>query len=114
MELWSSFKPDEGVFTGKALQFGTSYYTLTITLNVALTGLICTRLLSHSRYVRDSALGPGGSDVYDRIISVLIEAAVPYTLLGIAFLIPYAMSSQLAIAFGEVWGSVVVCYIGGF
>lgn len=114
VELLSSFEPANGVFVGKALKFGTAYYTVTIILNVSMTALICARLTYHSRYVRNTVLGPGGSEVYDRIAAILIEAAVPYTLLGIAFLIPYAMSSDLAIAFGEVWGAVVVRGISRF
>lgn len=106
--LFSSFIKTQSLFTGEAIKFGTAYYTVTITLNFTLTTLICSRLIWRWRYIRSTALSSGGFDIYDRIVAIMIEAAVPYTLLGIAFLIPYAMENPIAVAFGEIWGAVVV------
>lgn len=108
IELVSSFEPNDSLFAGKAIKFGTAYYAITIALNVTTTVLICCRLLTYSRYIRDTPLGSRGSEVYDRIITIFIEAAIPFTLLGVTFIVPYAMSNDIAIAFADVWISVMV------
>lgn len=41
---------------------------------------------------------------------MLIESAAPYSMAGVMFLVPYAISAPTAIAFGEVWGKMGVGY----
>jgi len=107
--------PGGQTFSGKTLDFGTPLYSMAISLNIILTSLICGRLLYISKWVRQ-VLGPESAAVYTGVIAILIESAVPYSVCGIIFLIPYVRGSQTSVAFAQVWGKVtclapqLICY----
>lgn len=46
--------------------------------------------------------------MYTSVASMLIESALPYTAVGIMFLVPYALGSGTAIGFGQVWAKLTV------
>ncbi|TFK32146.1 hypothetical protein BDQ12DRAFT_775032 [Crucibulum laeve] len=98
-------KPGGNFFGGKAINFGTPYYAITISMNILITLLICLRLRYQSKSVR-RALGKDDAKIYTSVSTMLIESAAPYTLVGIMFLIPYARGSQIAISFGQVWAKL--------
>lgn len=108
IELVLAGKPGGNFFHGKTINFGTPYYTITIALNIIVTLLIVFRLQKLSRAV-SQALGRDTAKMYTSISSILIESAAPYSLVGIMFLIPYAMKSPTAISFGQVWAKITVC-----
>jgi len=101
-ELTASFTPGGSVFHGLGVSYGMPYYTITIGLNAIVTGLICYRLLSVSKQL-ESSLGKEHSKTYTNVIAIMIESALPFTLLGIATIIPYALQHDTAIAIGQVW-----------
>jgi len=102
LELITSFTPGGFFFGSKSVNFGTPYYSLTIGLNIFVTAFICFRLLSLSRLVRDT-MGPENAKLYTGIASVLVESALPYSLCGIMFLVPYARGNLVSVALGQVW-----------
>jgi len=101
--LISSGTPGGKFFSGKAVDFGTPFYSMAIALNIILTMLICGRLLHISRWVRKT-LGHDASDLYTNVMSIMIESALPYSLCGIMFIIPYVRGSDTSIAFAQMWG----------
>jgi hypothetical protein len=105
IELLLAGKPGGNFFHGKTINFGVPYYTITISLNIFITGLICFRLLKLGKAV-SKALGAESARMYTSVASMLIESAAPYSMVGLMFLIPYAMGSGTAIAFGQVWAKV--------
>jgi hypothetical protein len=107
IELVLAGKPGGNFFHGKTINFGTPYYTITIALNIIVTLLIVFRLQKLSRAV-SQALGRDSARMYTSVSSILIESAAPYSLVGIMFLIPYAMGSATAISFGQVWAKLTV------
>jgi hypothetical protein len=107
IELVVAFKPGGNFFGGKTIDFGVPYYALTIALNVIITTLICARLWKLGNAVR-KALGRESARMYTSVASMLIESAAPYSLVGIMFLVPYAMHSGTAIGFGQVWAKLTV------
>jgi hypothetical protein len=109
VELVGAFTPSGNFFGGRALIFGTTYYAMSISLNIILTLLICARLVYLSRIMRATF----GSDhenarLYTGIAAMMAESAAPYTLVGIMFLIPYARQSQVSNAFGQVYAKLAV------
>lgn len=46
--------------------------------------------------------------MYTNVVAILVESAASYSLVGIAFLIPYAMGSDTAIGIGQVWAKLAV------
>lgn len=107
MQLVGSFTPGGNFFGGRAVVFGTTYYGLSIGLNIILTLLICARLLHLSRRAR-ATLGDEDARLYTGLIVLMVESAAPYALVGIMFLVPYARGSPTATAFGKVYAKVAV------
>ncbi|KAF8167189.1 hypothetical protein B0H34DRAFT_4215 [Crassisporium funariophilum] len=107
IELVLAGKPGGDFFHGQTINFGTPYYTITICLNIIVTILICARLIKLGKAV-SKALGKESARMYTSVASMLIESAAPYSLVGIMFLIPYAMGSGTAISFGQVWAKLTL------
>ncbi|KAJ3515206.1 hypothetical protein NLJ89_g1906 [Agrocybe chaxingu] len=107
LELVLAANPGRDFFQGKNINFGTPYFSLVIALNLVITILICTRLTKLSKMVSRN-LGSDSARTYTSIVSMLIESAAPYSLVGILFLIFYAAGSTTAIssAFGQVWAKL--------
>ncbi|EIM88470.1 uncharacterized protein STEHIDRAFT_167753 [Stereum hirsutum FP-91666 SS1] len=96
--------PGGFILDGKSENFGVPWVTLTVSLNIILTSMICGRLLFMRRQVR-SVLSPEMASMYTNIMAILIESALPFTLLGIAFLVTYVRNDSIATAFAFVWGA---------
>jgi hypothetical protein len=107
LELVASFTPGGFFFGNSSINFGTPYYSLTIGLNIVVTALICYRLISLSNVIRES-MGNENAKIYTGVASIMIESALPYSLFGIVFLVPYARGSLVAVALGQVWAKITV------
>lgn len=101
-------KPKGNFFHGKSINFGTPYYTITIAFNIFVTVLIIIRLRKLRKAV-SGAIGEDSARIYTSVASTLIESAAPYSVVGIMFLIPYALGNGTAVAFGQVWAKIAVC-----
>ncbi|KAF9528134.1 hypothetical protein CPB83DRAFT_854964 [Crepidotus variabilis] len=105
IELVIAGEPGGNFFHGKAASFGVPYYALTISLNVIVTLLICFRLWKLGSVV-SKALGRESAKMYTSVASILVESAAPYSMVGLMFLVPYALGSGTAIGFGQVWAKL--------
>ncbi|OCH85074.1 hypothetical protein OBBRIDRAFT_785392 [Obba rivulosa] len=101
--LVESGVPSGNFFSGKAIDFGIPFYSMAIGLNLLVTMLICGRLLYISKWVRES-LGNDTAKLYTGVMAITIESAIPYSLCGIMFLIPYVRRSPTSIGFAQIWG----------
>jgi hypothetical protein len=68
--------------------------------------MIAFRLFSVSRGMRN-VLSKERADVYTGVIAVLIESAMPFTLLGIGYLVTYVRQDPESLAFADIWGCFV-------
>ncbi|THH32299.1 hypothetical protein EUX98_g1896 [Antrodiella citrinella] len=105
LELVSSFKPGGFFLSGKAENFGTPYYSITICMNILLTILICARLYYLSKQAK-KMIGFHAAERYTSLAAIMIESAVPYTVMGIILLPFYARGNDIAIALGQVWSKL--------
>lgn len=105
IELVLAGKPGGDFFHGRTINFGTPYYTITIAFNIFVTTFIVFRLMKLGKAV-SRALGTESAKMYTSIASMLIESAAPYSMVGIMFLIPYALGNGTAISFGQVWAKL--------
>jgi len=105
IELVLAGKPGGDFFHGKTINFGTPYYTITIAFNIFVTLSIVFRLMKLGKAV-SRALGRDSARMYTSVASMLIESAAPYSMVGIMFLIPYALGNGTAISFGQVWAKL--------
>ena len=53
-------------------------------------------------------MGAEAAKLYTGVAAVLVESAAPYSLTGIAFLVPYARGSLYSVVFGQIWAKVTV------
>jgi len=101
--------PRGNFFGGEAAKVATAYYVITVSLNIVLTILICSRLMRVSKRVA-SALGRGCAEVYISTAAVLVESSALYSAFGIMYLIPFALEAPIADLFGQLWTKLsVIC-----
>lgn len=100
--------PGGSFFSGITINFGTPWIALTLTFNVLVTAMISTRLLLMQKKVR-AVLGPEHTKLYTGVIAILIESALPFSLLSIAYIIPYARNDPESLALVGIWGCFCVC-----
>lgn len=101
--------PGGDFFSGTAVNFGIPWVVLTITFNILVTGMISVRLISLQKKVY-SAFGLDRTIPSVGLVAILVESALPFTLLGIAFLVTYAMNNPTSLAFIGIWGCFCVSF----
>ena len=79
---------------------GITYYSLSISLNILLTLMIVGRLALHSRIIRNG-LGALARphELYNTIVTILVESCALYTVSYLLFLGPWASQSPVCNAF---------------
>ncbi|KAF9466026.1 hypothetical protein BDZ94DRAFT_284905 [Collybia nuda] len=102
LEIYTTALPGSLFFSGRAINFGLPYYTISIALNVILTVGIVVRVSRLARRMRPS-LDQEGLQIYTGVTSMLIESAALYSLFGIVVVIPYGLNVPTAVAFAQVW-----------
>ncbi|KAJ7225949.1 hypothetical protein GGX14DRAFT_423122 [Mycena pura] len=100
--IYESAIPGASFFSGDSVSFGVPYFWMTISLNIITTSLICGRLLSVRSRVR-ALLGEQHCQTYTGVVACLLESALPFTVLGIVYVITYARKSPYSFAFLQVW-----------
>jgi len=96
--------PGASIFQGLPTNFSISWLALTVSFNLIVTLTIIGRLLVTYLTVRGS-LGPALSRTYIDVSAVLVESALPFSVLGIGFLVCQVLNSDVVFAFAFVWGT---------
>ncbi|PPR07513.1 hypothetical protein CVT24_006882 [Panaeolus cyanescens] len=102
-----SGRPSGDSFGTQAINVSVAYYAITICLNLLATVLISMRLLHLSKRV-SLALGEDSADTYVGPSAICVESAALYTIMGIIYLIPYALQHDIAVFFGQLWSKMSV------
>jgi hypothetical protein len=85
------------------LQNGVQWVSLSVSLNIIVTSMICFRLLRMRALLRQ-VLGPETlSGMYTNIAAMLVESAAPFSIIGIGVLVTSVHNGPLFYAFGFVW-----------
>ncbi len=105
--VWQGAAPGASIFDANAIDFGTPYYSLTISLNIIVTILICSRLFEMWSRVRKT-LSPEHARTYWSVGAILVESAAPFSVFGIMYVVAYSRSSPTAILFAQLWGKFTV------
>ena len=87
---------------GKPALVAVSWFSLSVGLNVMVTTMICVRILRIRALIRD-VLSPEMSSMYTSMATMLIESAVPFSILGIGLVITVALDVGPKFAFAYVW-----------
>jgi hypothetical protein len=86
---------------------GMLWVSLSVSLNVIVTLMICFRLLRMRALTRE-VLSPERSSMYTSIAAMLIESAAPFSILGVCLVITGALNTPFAFAFAFVWSRFCV------
>lgn len=92
-----------GLFAGSSVDWGTPYFSITVSLNLLLALLIIARLMWVRRSLTAVGLDDGG--LYTGLAAMIIESAAPMSATGIAFVVSFATESQTSIGIGQIWGT---------
>ena len=106
--LYKTSQPNS-VQNSLGANFGIPYYSITVALNVLLTVIIATRLILHSKNIRNalgSPVGVGG--LYKAIVTMLVESSALYAITSLLFIGPWAAQSWAADIFLPVVAQVQV------
>jgi len=88
--------------SGKPTRVIVPWVSLSVSLNVIVTLMICFRLL-RMRALTRGALSPEMSSMYTSIAAMLIESAAPISILGIGLIIIAARNEPIIFAFAYIW-----------
>ncbi|KIK62289.1 hypothetical protein GYMLUDRAFT_164986 [Collybiopsis luxurians FD-317 M1] len=92
--LWTleSTHPGLSFYSKLPLAFGTSYYSISLSVNIILTILITGRLLVYRKQIMDS-LPAEHAKGYVSLVTIVIESAAIYSVWAFLFLITYAVDN---------------------
>lgn len=101
--LWTlqSSQPGLSFYSALPLAYGTSYYAVSLGVNVVITILITIRLFQYRRMIMRSLPGEH-ADQYLSLASVLVESAALYSVFALLFLITYAVNNPMT----QIWLAV--------
>lgn len=99
--------PLSSIFTKQSVSFAVPWISLTCGLNAMITVLIAGRIMYLSRAVSE-ILPPESIRQYTNIVAILVESALPFTLLGIVFAITLGKNIPESSALSDIWGIFVV------
>jgi hypothetical protein len=99
---WVSSAPGGDLFSGLASILGMAYYSTSVFLNAAVTGIICYRMVYHAMKVKKQ-LGHEHASGYLDVVSVIVESVLPYSLSGIAFLVSFGTGNESSMTFYFVY-----------
>jgi hypothetical protein len=93
-----------------AFNFNLSFWAISLSLNMLLTGLILARLLSaRSRAI--ATLGAEHGKTYTGIAAIMIESALLYAIVGFVFIVTYGVNSLDGLVLQQVLVQIEVCLL---
>jgi hypothetical protein len=102
MTVVESAIPGTSMLKGEPIELAVPWVTLSVSLNIIVTSMICFRLLRMRARIRQ-VLSPEMSSAYTSIATMLIESAAPFSVVGIGLVVTAAQQGPLVFAFGYVW-----------
>ncbi|KAG6911288.1 hypothetical protein DXG01_002127 [Tephrocybe rancida] len=94
--LWTlqSSQPGLSLYSALPVAYGTSYYAISLSVNIILTLLITLRLLLYRRTVMKS-LPEDHAREYVSLLTIIVESASLYSIFALIFLITYAINTPV-------------------
>jgi hypothetical protein len=108
--LWTlqSSQPGLSLYTKLPQAYGTSYYVISLGVNIMLTILIMIRLFMYRRRILD-VLPEEHARHYVSLVAIIVESAALYSVLALIFIITYAVKNPLNQIFIVAASSAQVC-----
>ncbi|KAF8204054.1 hypothetical protein BJ912DRAFT_224815 [Pholiota molesta] len=95
--LWTlqSSQPGLSLYSALPMAYGTSYYAISLSVNILLTILIAARLLMYRRRAMLAALPHGHATHYVSLAAIFVESAALYSIVALTFIISYALNNPI-------------------
>ncbi|KAJ6569379.1 hypothetical protein B0H19DRAFT_1024484 [Mycena capillaripes] len=115
--LWTleSSKPGLSLYSRLPIEYGTAYYTISLSVNIIISTLIIARLLFYRRRLL-KILPTAQARHYVSMMTIVVESAVLYSAFALLFLITYAVNNPttqlwlgVASATQQISGYLIVC-----
>lgn len=109
--LWTlqSSQPGLSLYSSLPLAYGTTYYSISLGVNIILTILITVRLLIYRKRILET-LPPEHAKHYISIVSIIVESAALYSVCAILFLITYAINNPTNQVLLGIASAAQVCF----
>ncbi|KAK7027979.1 hypothetical protein VNI00_015065 [Paramarasmius palmivorus] len=107
VSLVHSALPGADFFGRNSVDFAIPWIALTCGLNILLTGLITCRILGARRELNRITNSQELSQVYTGVIAILVESALPFSILGIVLAALLGAGNRVYTLFVNLWGSYV-------
>ncbi|KAL0961080.1 hypothetical protein HGRIS_006063 [Hohenbuehelia grisea] len=93
-------------FFRQQTNFAIPWVVLSVALNLFCTAVIALRLLKARSAMRDvGALQDGELKTYTGVIAILVESALPFSILGIVFAITLGQNNAASPSLAFIWGT---------
>lgn len=108
--LWTlqSSQPGLSLYSKSPQAYGTSYYAISLGVNVILTILITIRLFMYRRMILD-VLPEEHARYYVSLATIMVESAALYSVLALVSIITYAINNPLNQVFLSAASPAQVC-----
>lgn len=99
--------PGNNILQGLSVNLLDVWIGLSVSLNIIVTSLIVGRIMLMRRRI-GSLLSPDMARMYTSVIAILVESALPFTIVGIIFLGVTVNNNDGATAMAFIWGGFTV------
>jgi len=103
MLTYQTSQPGRCIRNSALVNYGLSYFSISLSLNVLLTLMIVTRLVLHSRNIRTvMGASSGLTGLYKTVVTMLIESSAIYAASSLLFLGFWGSRSYVADVFSLI------------
>ncbi|KZT01799.1 uncharacterized protein LAESUDRAFT_717278 [Laetiporus sulphureus 93-53] len=82
-------RPNSSLWANNTLNVSVPYWSIAIALNISLTLLLISRLLYMRHLIRKQL--PGEGKLYAGVATMILESALPYSIVSVVFIILYGL-----------------------
>jgi len=107
LALTESALPNSSFFEKTTIDFTIPWLALTCGLNAIVTILISGRIVYYARLASVNGTSSGKRGSHTSVVAILVESALPFTILGILCAIYFGKQQAPELALAVVWGSFV-------
>ena len=109
MAIYKVSQPNNDILSPVLVEFGLSYLSISLSLNILLTFMIVIRLVLHSRNIRTTMGAPSGvAGLYKAIVVMLIESSAIYAASSLLYLGPLSSGNNIAHMFLPILAEIQV------
>ena len=109
MVIYQASQPGSCIRNSALIDYGLSYLSISLSLNVLLTLMIVTRLVLHIRNIRTAMEAPSGfTGLYKTVVTMLIESSAIFAASSLLSLGLWGSRTYVADVFSAIHGEVQV------